>query len=57
MNEFITVRNKAYTIHVMSEIATYLSLEAEFVKVANYLLDHGIFKQMVDSKQDTSTFE
>ena len=57
MNQFITVLNKAYTINVIPELATYPSLEAEFVKAAKDLLDHGIFQQMVDSKQDTSTIE
>ena len=44
-------------IHVIPELATYPSLEDEFVKAAQDLLDQGIFQQMVDSKQDTSTFE
>ena len=44
-------------IHVVPELATYPSLEEEFVKAAQDLLDQGIFQQMVDSKQDTSTFE
>ena len=57
VNQFITILNKAYTIHVMPELATYPSLEGEFVKAAKDLLDQGIFQQMVDSKQDTSSFE
>ena len=40
-------------IHVIPKLATYPSLEEEFVKAAQDLLD----QQMVDSKQDTSTFE
>ena len=36
---------------------TYPNLEAEFVKGAKDVLDHCIFQQMEDSKQDTSTFE
>ena len=44
-------------IHVIPEFATYPSLEKEFVKAAQDLLDQGIFQQMVDSKQDTSTLE
>ena len=57
VNQFITSINKAYTIHVMPELANYPSLETEFVKAAKDLLDHGIFQQMADSGQDTSTFE
>ena len=34
VNQFITNQNKAYTIHVIPEHATYPSLEAEFVKAA-----------------------
>ena len=44
-------------IHVIPELAIYPSLEEEFVKAAQDLLDQGIFQQMVDYKQDTSTFE
>ena len=44
-------------IHVILELATYPSLEEEFVMAAQDLLDQGIFQQMVDSKQYTSTFE
>ena len=44
-------------IHVIPELATYPNLEGEFVKAAQDLLDQGIFQQMVDSKQNTSTFE
>ena len=57
INQFITVLNKVYTIHVIPELPTYPSLEEEFVKAAQDLLDQGLFQQMVDSKQDTSTFE
>ena len=57
VNQFITALNKAYMIHVIPELATYPSLEEEFVKAAQGLPDQGIFQQMVDSKQDTSTFE
>ena len=53
----ITALNKVYMIHVIPELATYSSLEEEFVKAAKDLLDQGIFQQMVDFKQDTSTFE
>ena len=53
----ITALNKAYMIHVIPELATYPSLEEEFVKAAQDLLDQGIFQQMIDSKQGTSTFE
>ena len=44
-------------IHVKPEFATYPRLEEEFIKAAQDLLDQCIFQQMVDSKQDTSTFE
>ena len=57
MNQFTTVLNKTYMIHVITELVTYPSLEAEFVKAAKDLLNHSIFQQMVDSQQDTSTFE
>ena len=57
INQFITTLNKAYMIHVIPELATYPSLEEEFIKAAQDLLDQGIFQQMVDSKQDTSTFK
>ena len=57
VNQFITALNKVYMIHVIPELATYSSLKEEFVKAAQDLLDQGIFQQMVDSKQDTSTFE
>ena len=57
VNQFITALNKAYMIQVIPELATYPSLEEEFVKAAQDLLDQCIFQQMVDSKQDTSTFE
>ena len=43
--------------HDIPEPATYPSLKEEFVKAAQDLLDQDIFQQMVDSKQDTSTFE
>ena len=56
VNQFITALNKAYMIHVIPELTTYPSLEEEFVKAAQDLLDQGIFQQMVDSK-DTPTFE
>ena len=34
MNQFITVLNKAYMIHVTLKLATYPILEAEFVHAA-----------------------
>ena len=49
LNQF-TILNKASTIHVIRQLAIYPSLEAEFIKAAKDLLDHGIFQQMVDSK-------
>ena len=51
--QFITALNKVYMIHVIPELVTYPSLEEEFVKAPQDLLDQGIFQQMVDSKQDT----
>ena len=57
VNQFITALNKAYIIHVIPELATYPSLEEDFVKAVQDLLNQGIFQQMVDSKQDTSTFK
>ena len=54
VNQFITALNM---IHVIPELTTYPSLEEEFVKAAQNLLNQGIFQQMVDSKQDTITFE
>ena len=36
MNLFMTVLNKAYTIHTIPELATYPSLEAEFVKAEKH---------------------
>ena len=56
VNQFITAWNRVYMIYVTPELATYPSLEEEFVKAAQDLLDQGIFQQMVDSKQNTSTF-
>ena len=56
VNQFVIALNKAYMIHIIPELATYPSLE-EFIKAAQDLLDQGIFQQMVDSKQDTSTFK
>ena len=50
INQFIIALNKAYMIHVILELATYPSLEEEFVKAAQDLFDQGIFQQMVDSK-------
>ena len=50
INQFITALNKVYMIPVIPELATYPSLEEEFVKAAQDLLDQGIFQQMVDSK-------
>ena len=44
-------------IHVIPDLATYPSLEGKFVKAAQDLLDQGIFQQIVDSKQYTSTFK
>ena len=57
VNQFITALNKVYMIHIISELVTYPSLEEAFVKAAQDLLDQGIYQQMVDSKQDISTFE
>ena len=39
-------------IHVIPELATYPSVEEEFVKATQDLLDQGIFQQMIDSKQN-----
>ena len=54
---FITDLNKAYTIHVKPELREYPAMEKEFVKLAKQLLNEGIFQQMEDSRQPTSTFE
>ncbi len=43
VNKFITILKKAYTIHIIPELATYPKLEAEFVKAAKDLLDYGIY--------------
>ena len=34
VNQFITALNKVYMIHVIPELATYLSLKEEFIKAA-----------------------
>ena len=57
VNRFITDLNKAYTIHVKPELREYPAMEKEFVKLAKQLLNEGIFQQMEDSRQPTSTFE
>ena len=57
VNQFITALNKVYMIHIIPKLASYPNLEEEFAKAAQDLLDQGIFQQMVDSKQDLSTFE
>ena len=44
-------------IHIIPELATYPSLEEEFVKATQELLGQGIFQQMVDSKKDTSCWK
>ena len=57
VNRFITDLNKAYTIHVKPELREYPAMEKEFIKLAKQLLNEGIFQQMEDSRQPTSTFE
>ena len=57
VNRFITDLNKAYTIHVKPELREYPAMEKEFVKLAKQLLNEGIFQQMEDSRQPTSTFD
>ena len=51
VHRFISDLNQAYTINVKPE------MEEEFLKIAKRLLDRGIFQQMEDTHQDTSTFE
>ena len=46
VNQFITALDKVYMIHVIPELATYPSLEEEFVKAAQDLIDQGIFQQI-----------
>ena len=49
IHHFITDLNQADIINVKPDIAKYPEMEDEFMKIAERLLDQGIFQQMVDS--------
>ena len=57
VHRFISDLNQAYTINVKPELTNYSEMEEEFLKIAKRLLELGVFQQMKDTHQDTSTFE
>ena len=57
INRFITNINKIFAIYVKPELSDHPGLEKEFTKLTKQRIEQGIFQQMEDSRQDTSTFE
>ena len=57
VHRFISDLNQAYTINVKPELTNYPEMEEEFLKIAKWPLDRGIFQEIEDTHQDTSTFK